>query len=95
MVVGRIRQYKARQVSLYQLINRGNSNLTHRMIGEGYVQCAHVATWTCNNEYLLKRRESELSQLVLLCCLALFDVNTHMYTGTVKVHVFHSMWLLP
>ena len=27
MVVGRIRQYKARQVSLYHLINRGNSNL--------------------------------------------------------------------
>ena len=27
MVVGRIRQYKARQVSLYPQINRGNSNL--------------------------------------------------------------------
>ena len=30
MVVGRIRQYKARQVSLYHLINRGYSNLACR-----------------------------------------------------------------
>ena len=35
MVVGQIRQYKARQVSLYPLINRGNSNL------------ASTCTYTC------------------------------------------------